>query len=66
MPASRIWTNPASQLTGNGGVSLASTTFDLYGAGESSSSTYITVVNPLTSNATYYGPAFQRIPDQHP
>ena len=44
--------------TGNGGVSLASSTFDLFGSGASSTSTYITVVNPLTSNATFYGLEF--------
>ena len=46
------------EFTGSSGISLATSTFDLSGQGVSSTSTYITAVNPLTSNATFYGLIF--------
>ncbi|MBI4057106.1 MAG: right-handed parallel beta-helix repeat-containing protein [Elusimicrobia bacterium] len=45
------------QLSGAGGVSLSSSTFDLAGPGTSSTATYITATD-LTSRATFYGLVF--------
>jgi len=45
------------QLSGSAGVTLASSTFDFAGQGNSSTSAYITVRN-LTSAATFYGLVF--------
>src|SRR5439155_11112041 len=42
------------QLTGSGGVSLTTSSFDTAGEGLSSTNTYITA-NSLTSAATFYG-----------
>ena len=45
------------QLTGTSVISMSSSTFDWAGS-SATTNTYITVVNPLTSNATFYGLTF--------